>query len=359
MAGHAAGAPTHRRLDGQPRRVARRPPRPARRRAPRRPRRAPAAGSARAHRARPRGAGACGARARSRSCSSCSALLGAGAYLALQSVYFIGTNSRGLVTLYRGPALSTSRASSTCTAASYVSGVSASTLSARTPAQRCSTTRCARKATPPRWSAASNWDSSNEARGVNRPIVRLYGLVARAVRAARRVHLALDDLRSLLAARKHAQRAPLLEQRADRPRPDPRRRRHRARAQRARRRRRLPAHLSRRANSSPHAIGYSYITDLGSTGLERFRNTELNGQNAARTCRAILDQLQGKKPRGDKVVTTLDPARAAGRDLGARRTRGRGRRARTAQRRGHGDGLDARAIDPNALRSPAPRPAKR
>ena len=30
------------------------------------------------------------------------ALVGAGAYLALQSVYFIGTNERGLVTMYQG-----------------------------------------------------------------------------------------------------------------------------------------------------------------------------------------------------------------------------------------------------------------
>jgi protein phosphatase len=57
-------------------------------------------------------------------------LLGSGAYLAMQSVYFIGTNSRGLVTLYQGVpfrlpgnlALYSSR---------YVSGVSASTLSAQ------------------------------------------------------------------------------------------------------------------------------------------------------------------------------------------------------------------------------------
>ncbi|HWX52053.1 MAG TPA: Stp1/IreP family PP2C-type Ser/Thr phosphatase [Solirubrobacteraceae bacterium] len=57
-------------------------------------------------------------------------LIGAGCYVALQSVYFIGTNDRGLVTLYRGVpfrlpgdlALYSSR---------YVSGVSASTLSAQ------------------------------------------------------------------------------------------------------------------------------------------------------------------------------------------------------------------------------------
>ncbi|HYB22415.1 MAG TPA: Stp1/IreP family PP2C-type Ser/Thr phosphatase [Solirubrobacteraceae bacterium] len=56
-------------------------------------------------------------------------LLGSGAYLALQSVYFIATNSRGLITLYQGLpyqlpgdiALYSSQ---------YVSGVSASTLSA-------------------------------------------------------------------------------------------------------------------------------------------------------------------------------------------------------------------------------------
>ena len=56
------------------------------------------------------------------------ALIGCAAYLALQSVYFIATNDRGLVTLYQGVpvrlpgniVLYTSR---------YVSGVSASTLS--------------------------------------------------------------------------------------------------------------------------------------------------------------------------------------------------------------------------------------
>jgi len=55
------------------------------------------------------------------------ALIGSAAYLALQSVYFIGTDNRGLVTLYQGLpyrlpgnlALYSSQ---------YVSGVSASTL---------------------------------------------------------------------------------------------------------------------------------------------------------------------------------------------------------------------------------------
>ncbi len=55
-----------------------------------------------------------------------------------------------------------------------------------------------------------------------------------------------------------------------------------------------------------NAIGY-YFTNRGSTGLEHYRSAALNGQTSTGVQR-ILDQLQGKKPRGDKVVTTLDPA---------------------------------------------------
>jgi penicillin-binding protein A len=55
-----------------------------------------------------------------------------------------------------------------------------------------------------------------------------------------------------------------------------------------------------------NVIGY-YFTDRGSTGLERFRSSDLNGQTDT-GLQAILDQLQGRKPSGDKVVTTLDPA---------------------------------------------------
>jgi penicillin-binding protein A len=55
-----------------------------------------------------------------------------------------------------------------------------------------------------------------------------------------------------------------------------------------------------------HAIGYSYI-NRGSAGLERFRDAELNGRTGT-NLQTILNQLQGKKPQGDKVLTTLDPA---------------------------------------------------
>jgi peptidoglycan glycosyltransferase len=54
-----------------------------------------------------------------------------------------------------------------------------------------------------------------------------------------------------------------------------------------------------------HAIGYSYI-NFGSAGLERYRNAYLNGQSGT-NLQTILDQLQGRKPRGDKVITTLHP----------------------------------------------------
>jgi penicillin-binding protein A len=57
-----------------------------------------------------------------------------------------------------------------------------------------------------------------------------------------------------------------------------------------------------------HAVGYSYIyPDLGQTGLERFRNAALNGETSG-NLQSILDQLQGTKPQGEQVITTLDPA---------------------------------------------------
>lgn len=53
-------------------------------------------------------------------------------------------------------------------------------------------------------------------------------------------------------------------------------------------------------------IGY-YFTDRGATGLEQFQSAALNGQRDT-GLQAILDQLQGSKPKGDKLITTLDPA---------------------------------------------------
>jgi len=55
-------------------------------------------------------------------------LIGCAAYLALQSVYFIGTNNRGLVTLFRGLPYQLP-GNLALYSSEYVSGVSASTLS--------------------------------------------------------------------------------------------------------------------------------------------------------------------------------------------------------------------------------------
>jgi peptidoglycan glycosyltransferase len=54
-----------------------------------------------------------------------------------------------------------------------------------------------------------------------------------------------------------------------------------------------------------NAVGYDYV-DPGTSGLERFRNSVLTGQTGT-NLQSILNQLQGKEPQGDKVVTTLDP----------------------------------------------------
>jgi peptidoglycan glycosyltransferase len=54
-----------------------------------------------------------------------------------------------------------------------------------------------------------------------------------------------------------------------------------------------------------HAIGYAFL-DLGQSGLERFRNAALSGQTTS-NLQTILNQLQGKQPRGNEVFTTLDP----------------------------------------------------
>ena len=55
------------------------------------------------------------------------ALVGAGAYVALQSVYFIGTNARGLITLYRGVPFKLP-GNLPLYSSDFVSGVSASTV---------------------------------------------------------------------------------------------------------------------------------------------------------------------------------------------------------------------------------------
>ena len=87
-------------------------------------------------------------------------LIASGAYLALESVYFIGTNARGLVTLYRGVPYQLPGGIKLYSS-EYVSGVAASTLS---PARRRTLLdhRCAPKATRPASCTASNWEQLGE-----------------------------------------------------------------------------------------------------------------------------------------------------------------------------------------------------
>jgi len=54
-----------------------------------------------------------------------------------------------------------------------------------------------------------------------------------------------------------------------------------------------------------HAVGYSFV-DLGQAGIERYRSPWLNGQTGG-SVQSILDQLQGRKQKGDSVQTTLRP----------------------------------------------------
>jgi penicillin-binding protein A len=99
-------------------------------------------------------------------------------------------------------------------------------------------------------------------------------------------------------------------------------------------------------------IGYHYLEpDIGSTGVELFRDKELNGQSGT-NLQSVLDQLQGKEPQGEKLITTLDPR--------AQRVA----RAALGEHEGAVVALDPRtgavrvmasspSYDPNALRSPA------
>ncbi len=101
-----------------------------------------------------------------------------------------------------------------------------------------------------------------------------------------------------------------------------------------------------------NAVGYDYIDpDLGSTGIERYRNEVLSGE-APSDLQRILDELQGSERQGEKVVTTLDP--------GAQQVA----KEALAGHEGAVVGLDPRtgavivmasspSFDPNALSSPA------
>ncbi len=99
-------------------------------------------------------------------------------------------------------------------------------------------------------------------------------------------------------------------------------------------------------------IGYDYIDlNRGNAGLERFRNSELNGQSAT-NLEGLLEKLQGKEPQGEKVITTLVPRaqRAAVAALGEHE----GAVVALDPSTGAVTVMASKpSYDPNALRSPA------
>ena len=57
-----------------------------------------------------------------------------------------------------------------------------------------------------------------------------------------------------------------------------------------------------------HAVGYAYPMTIGQTGLELSQSDALNGRLSREGLQGILDQLQGRRLRGDTLVTTLKPS---------------------------------------------------
>jgi peptidoglycan glycosyltransferase len=139
---------------------------------------------------------------------------------------------------------------------------------------------------------------------VNRPIVRLYGLVAVlfALLVAFTSRWTIFEASSLRENKLNA-RTLLEQERIDRGpivAADGRVLAHDVRGAEDTYQRSYPT-----GSEFANAIGYDYI-DPGTSGLEQFRNSVLDGQSAS-NLQAILNQLQGKQPEGDKVVTTLHP----------------------------------------------------
>ncbi len=102
-------------------------------------------------------------------------------------------------------------------------------------------------------------------------------------------------------------------------------------------------------------IGYDF-PDQGPAGLERFRDNELSGQTS-NDLESLLEQLQGTEPRGEKVVTTLNTRaqRVAVAELGEHE----GAVVALDPRTGAVTVMASKpSFDPNALRSPAAKRAQ-
>ena len=254
-------------------------------------------------------------------------------YLALESVYFVGTNTRGLVTLYRGVPYQLPGGIDLYSP-EYVTGVSVSTLS---PARRRTLLEplvaLGRRRGRP---AAHHW---NWGSSVNRPIVRLYGLVVVlfALLIAFTSRWTVFEAASL--RQNPLNRRALLEQETHRTRADPRRRRDGARPQRPWPRRHVSTDLPDRLAVRPGDRLLLHRSRSGGPGaLPQPRPGRRNDRyEPAGDSRPAA----GQAPAGRRSPHHARPgAPSARRSRPWANTRGR-RGARPAHRRGQGDGFDA------------------
>ena len=267
-------------------------------------------------------------------------------YLALESVYFIGTNARGLVTLYRGVPYQLPGGIDLYSS-EYVSGVSASTLSPAAPADAARPLAALGRR---RGRPAAPRTGQLECSSVNRPIVRLYGLVVVLFALLIAFTSRWTVFEAVLAAPEPAEPARAAGAGTHRTRADPRRRRDGARPQRPWPRRRRfngptrPARCSPRRSATPTPISVRRASSATATPRWTAKRPLQTCRRSSTSCRASARRATKCSPR-----STRRAQRTAVAALG--RTR-RGRRgARPAHRRGQGDGLDARAMTRTALRS--------
>ena len=289
----------------------------------------------------PRGAGA--------SCWSCSGCSPPAPTWRSQSVYFIGTNSRGLVTIYQRPALQ---------AAGRHQAVQQRLRLGRRAPRRC---RPRAGTTLLDHSLRSEGDAAASIRSLelgqlrgrreqaDRPPVRARRRCcsrcwSRSPRAGRSSKPA-----SLRAEPRSTTRALLEQERIQRG-SDPRRRRDGARAQRPRRAK-APTGATYPTGDAVRPAGRLLLHRPRPVGHRALPQRGARRRSQRQQPAGDPRPAPGQAPAGDEVITTLDPAaQRVARSRRSREHRRRGRRARPAHRRGRGDGLQPE-LRPQPLRS--------
>ena len=178
-------------------------------------------------------------------------------------------------------------------------------------------------------------------------------MIARAVRAARRLHVALDGLRArrrcATTRRTSARCSSSSGSTAARSSPPT------SRCSRARSRRQDGTYTRRYPPRGlfAHPVGYSLSSTPGRAGLERFYNDELTGPRPGELQNTLSTACRASAAQGDDLRTTLDPAAQQVALDAARRAHGRGRRARPAHRAREGDGVASPATTRTRCAAPA------